>query len=170
MDFNEEDKEAGNKPFFLSHHPKMKLENWSLEQIRRKFYRDIGPEGKDYQRDKWMCKTIFLIHYIHQHENVNLYDLSLFMGMPRSYLATLSRRDTGFRNWIVSLRHSNIDHKVERAQDCRLGGIEEDRAHSILFRFHNNPNRGAEGLVTKYREWIDVGWTKEMKRVSNKLS
>lgn len=157
----EEFKKLNTFPYFASGVGALKIEDWCLDAIRIKFFRDLR-DSKDYEKDKWMPKTMPIISYIMEREMVNLYDLALFFGMPRMYLVNLCRRDKGFRYWIIWLRHQRIEQKADVADASRSTGMQ-----SLLNRWqpHWNSQRGLNAKPLKNP--IDVGW--KGKKVSLKL-
>lgn len=152
MDMKPEDVKYGTTPHFVEKKGCYSIEDWSLEMIRRKFFK-VLKDAKDYERDRWMPKALLMIHYIMTKEVVNLYDLALFLGMPRHYLSSLCRRDKGFRNWIISLRNQDkIKVKAYMASQGLLG--ETSYLNKIQPHWTGKGDR-----VKPYTNPIDVGWT-----------
>lgn len=129
------------------------FEDWPLELIRRKFYFDLR-EATDYQRDCWMTKVMGCITWILERELVSLYELALFFGMPRRYLANLSRRDPGFRLWIKWLRLQTPGYKAERARLSKLYG---EKTILLLMKPHWN-GKGSGSNLLPFAGNVDVGW------------
>lgn len=148
-------------PRFLSDWNALKVEDWCLNMIRQKYYVQLK-DAKDYQRERWMPKVVPIFTYIMSREMVSLYDMSLFFGMPRSFLSNLAKRDENFRNWVVWLRYQNLERKADLADASRSVGHP-----SLLNTWKPEWNSQRDKTAKPYVNPIDVGWNG--KKVSLKL-
>lgn len=148
-------------PGFASGPDALKIEDWCLDAIRRKYFIHLK-DAKDYEKDRWMVKVMPLMSYIMEREIVNLYDFALFLGMPRSYLVNLCRRDKGFRYWIIWLRHQRLEQKGDSADSSRSIGTP-----SLLNTWKPHWNSRRVNYDKPLKNPLDVGW--KGKKVSLKL-
>lgn len=140
-----------NRPKFLDWPRAKPIEDWPLEMIRRKFYRDLK-DAENFRRDEWMPKVMHMILYILRREMISIFELSLFLGMPKYYLKGLMERDEGFRYWIKWVRVQSLGHKLHEVIEKRATG----RPSLLETIKHNKTGRG--DYVKPYPDPIDVGW------------
>ncbi len=139
------------RPKFLTWRGAMAIENWSLEEIRRKYFRDLKGCKHISKLDVWMPKVVPLLSYILEREAIPLRTVSKFLGMPPGYLQGLCRRDEAFRVWVMYWNTDNIHHKRAEAIESRDYGKK-----SILETI--KPESYGLGKYLPFEWNIDVGW------------
>jgi hypothetical protein len=142
------------EPFFMKWPEAYPYEDWCVEFIRRKFITLHG--RRNYELDLWMPKTVGVMIWIMNMEMISLNELSDFLGMPRTYLGNLSRRDKGFRQWVKWYRSENLDWKIDNARQSKLYG--KPSILAMLNRKTHYNGRGASSPWSEFTDKIDVGW------------
>lgn len=133
------------------------LEDLKLDTIRRLFF--IKLKGaKDYQRDYYLPKAMMMLRFINRREMIPLREQAIWLGMPKTYLETLVKRDIGFRRLVFRWRFETYNKamKAERARMALLGGGKS--ILEIVQPHWNTSEMSGAGPLSNGRKPIDVGW------------